>query len=197
MINDNAQHTRGIAIYDRNEPVAEEVQITGDFIDCVWCKIKLSGGGTLLTGCVNKSPSSSEENLTNLKNMIVAAAQGKDFTHLLIMGDFLYYPNINWTTWSSSGDKDGEKFIEVIRDCYLHQRVDKNTRARIGCEPSVLDLIFTNEVEMVEGITYCDPLGHSDHCALDFTFLCYNLRRKIPTRDGISIKATTIRYQMN
>jgi hypothetical protein len=31
----------------------------------------------------------------------------KEYSHILIMGDF-NYPKINWKQWSSSGDKDAE-----------------------------------------------------------------------------------------
>jgi hypothetical protein len=104
--------------------------------------------------------------------MLRTASLRKDFSHLLIMGDF-NYPKIDWISWTTTGDKEGESFIEVIRDCYLYQHVLKNTRARIDCEPSALDLIFTNDEEMIEDISYDEPLGHSDHGVLDFTFRCY------------------------
>jgi hypothetical protein len=67
LINDSALNTRGVAIYAKEELPVEEVKIDDDFQNCVWCKIKLHGGDTLLTGCVYKSPSSSEDNLKNLK----------------------------------------------------------------------------------------------------------------------------------
>ena len=47
------------------------------------------------------------------------------------------------------------------------------TRVRQGQEPSVLDLVLTNEEEMIENIEYGNPLGKSDHLVLKFEFKCY------------------------
>ena len=63
------------------------------------------------------------------------------------MGDF-NYPEINWSTWSS--DKDEQTtFVETIRDCFLFQHVSEPTRGRINNEPSLLDLIMSNEEGMI------------------------------------------------
>ena len=64
------------------------------------------------------------------------------------MGDF-NFPKINWDRWSSKGDKQGESFIELLRDNYLYQHVTNSTRQRIGNEANILDLILSNEEEMV------------------------------------------------
>ena len=47
------------------------------------------------------------------------------------------------------------------------------TRVRHGQEPSVLDLVLTNEEGMIENIEYGNPLGKSDHLVLTFEFKCY------------------------
>ena len=39
---------------------------------------------------------------------------------------------------------------------------------RHGQEPSVLDLVLTNEEGMIENIDYGNPLGKSDHLVLTF-----------------------------
>ena len=39
--------------------------------------------------------------------------------------------------------------------------------------PSQLDLIFTNELEMVSEVQHMAPLGRSDHQMLKFNFNCY------------------------
>lgn len=48
----------------------------------------------------------------------------------------------------------------------------ENTRFRLDQEPSLLDLIFTNEETMIDNIKYEQPLGKSDHVMITFTFLC-------------------------
>ena len=60
-----------------------------------------------------------------------------------------------------------------IRDCYLFQPIKQPTRFRSGQELSILDLVLTNEENMVNNIIYSSCLGKSDHITLAFQFICY------------------------
>jgi len=51
FINDTPGMKRGIALYIKQNLMAEEIK-TGDFKESVWAKIKMSGKDTLLVGCV-------------------------------------------------------------------------------------------------------------------------------------------------
>ena len=95
----------------------------------------------------------------------------KNYTHLLIMGDF-NYPDIDWENWSSN-DITSQKFIQTVQDAYLFQHITKPTRHREGQSSNCLDLIFTNEEEMIQHIEITDPLGISDHCTLLFDLLTH------------------------
>ena len=55
----------------------------------------------------------------------------------------------------------------------MYQHVKENTRYRAGSEPSLLDLLLTNEENMVNSVSYMPGLGKSDHMQLMFTFNCY------------------------
>ena len=55
----------------------------------------------------------------------------------------------------------------------LCQHVNNYTRERVGQQPSTLDLVFTNEVTMVNDIEIRNPLGKSDHAVLLFDYICY------------------------
>ena len=46
------------------------------------------------------------------------------------------------------------------------QHVKYPTRARLGNENGLLDLIITNEEEMMEDLSYTSTLGKSDHSVL-------------------------------
>ena len=154
---------REVGIYVRKELLAEEVKVTTKFQESIWISIKLNVKDKVIVGCVYKSPSSKQENLD------------KEYSHILIMGDF-NYPKINWKQWTSSGVKDAEAFLECIRDSYLHyiyQHVTEFTPTRENNEPSTLDLIFTNEEGIVDDTRITSPLGHSDHCVITFKFRCY------------------------
>ena len=47
------------------------------------------------------------------------------------------------------------------------------TRERVVQQTSILDLVFTNEVNMVNDIEIRNPLGKSDHAVLLFDYTCY------------------------
>ena len=113
----------------------------------------------------------------------------KNYTHLLIMGDFNYL-DIDWENWSSN-DITSRKFIETVQDAYLFQHITKPTRHREGQSSNCLDLIFTNEEEMIQHIEIKDPLGISDHCILLFDLLThfYTERKSLELKRFIYDKA--------
>ena len=65
------------------------------------------------------------------------------------------------------------EFIECLRDAFLIQHVREPTRSRPGQRPSILDLVLTNEEQMVSNLTYLSLQGKSDHAVLTFEFNCY------------------------
>ena len=87
-----------------------------------------------------------------------------------MMGDF-NLPNIDWESWNNKSDNietQDYKFIQCIQDNCLYQHVNKPTRWRGTDTPHVLDLVFTNEENMISELGYLSPLGKSDHCVLQF-----------------------------
>ena len=93
-------------------------------------------------------------------------------SHKLIVGDF-NYKHIDWDAWSTSrNDSSNEQlFINSIQDTYCYQHISAPTRYREGEEPSILDLVFTNEEAMIQQIQHQSPLGKSDHSVLIIDFL--------------------------
>ena len=120
------KHKRGVAVYIKEQLKAEGLKIVSNYQENVWIKVKLKGSDQLLVGCIYKSPNSDKENLSLLNKMIIKASQMKQFSHLLIMGDF-NYPKLDWTNWNSNGDKEGDAFMESIRDSFLYQHVEGYT----------------------------------------------------------------------
>ena len=165
---------RGIAIYVRKGLSFEEVEMKSDFNESVWISMKLKNADKLLAGCVYRSPSSSDINGKNLRSLIKEASS-KSYSHLLIAGD-MNYPSINWDDWSTPGDNQNSEdflFIEELRASYLYQHINEPTRGRGTNEPHVLDLIITNEEDMVDNIEINSPLGKSDHSVIEYTYNCY------------------------
>ena len=49
---------------------------------------------------------------------------------------------------------------------YWAQPIDQPTRIRGTDTPRIIDLVLTNEINMIEGIEYLPPLGASDHLTI-------------------------------
>ena len=96
-------------------------------------------------------------------------------SHKLILGDF-NHPDITWTPNpelpdSISSSNPAQQFVDCVHDTFLLQHVMQPTRYREGQRPTLDDLIFTNEREMVDNLAFRDPLGASDHVSLSFTMI--------------------------
>ena len=105
---------------------------------------------------------------------MIRGISNKKYSHTCILGDF-NFRDINWTTGSTPHNELSKesKFIEAVRDAFLYQHVIKPTRRRGNDEPSVLDLILTDESMQVSDVAHHAPLGKSDHSVITFKFHCY------------------------
>ena len=121
----------------------------------------------ILIGVCYRSTSSNEVNNRDLCDMIGKAASVPNMTHVVIMGDF-NYTSISWDNANINLSADSELFYEVINDNLLVQHMPFNTRFREGNIPSKLDLLFTNEEEMIEDVKSIPALGRSDHIGVTF-----------------------------
>ena len=63
--------------------------------------------------------------------------------------------------------------LECLRDCFLFQHVREPIRYRSQNVPNILDLILTNDEDMVSNLIYKPGLGKSYHVILEFTYNCY------------------------
>ena len=164
---------RGVILYVHKSLQVNEVSIQCEFEEYVCAEINLREGDKLLTCVIYRSDSGSEQNNDNL-NRLMRLISNMKYSHKLVMDDF-NYRNINWSSWTtpSSQASSDHKFVESVRDSFLYQHVLEPTRCRVGHKPSTIDLIFTNESEMINTIEYMSPLGKSDHSILKFDYNCY------------------------
>ena len=88
-------------------------------------------------------------------------------------GDQLSDIDKRLTSTSLKEESDEFKFIENLRENFLVQMVDNYTRYRQGQDPSILDLIITNNDTLVEDLQYDPPIGKSDHLMLTFKIKSY------------------------
>ena len=166
---------RGVIIYFKQCFNIQSVDIltTLNFEESIWIRIKLVGCDSLLVGNIYRSPSSTKEN-NDMLNAVLEKAVSQNDTHLLLVGDF-NFGGLNWELLQSneSSDHSSSTFMEKTKDLFLYQHVEETTRHRMGQSPSRLDLLFTNEVGMINDLEYLPPIGASDHVCLVFKFICY------------------------
>ena len=169
---------RGIIIYTHDSLEKSTIQIKSElnFEEACLLEIRLRGGDILLFGCIYRSPTPSLESNSNNENQnrLLRMIYQKSYSHLCLVGDF-NYKKINWKSWSTPHGEDSKevKFIETIRDCFLFQHIDKPTRIRGNDEPSLIDLLLTNEELQVSDVVHHAPLGKSDHSVITFNYHCY------------------------
>lgn len=172
--------SRGIAIYVKETLMENctETIIASNFHESLWLTMKLRGKDKLLIGCVYRSPSSSLENDSSMRELLCRATR-LNTSHIMITGDF-NYPEINWNTMTTSKHEDhaSQKFLDTMRDNFLLQHVTEPTRYRHGQNSNTLDLILTNEENMINRIQYLPGLGLSDHACLAYSLSVYTTEPK-------------------
>jgi len=77
-----------------------------------------------------------------------------------------------------------------MNDLFLFQRITEPTRYRQGDHPSLLDLVLTNEIDLIKDITYLPPLGNGDHICIKFNMVC-NFQFKQPTKYKYNVMLLT------
>ena len=155
---------KGVALYIKNSlnhsacPLLDKTE----FNCSVWCTVLLSDGKKLLIGVVYRSPNSPDDNNERMLQILRSAASTKA-DYLVICGDF-NLPRIDWSA-NQCLDTDASftaRFLETIEDLGWVQHSKNDTRFR-GSQRSCLDLVFTNEADMIDEILELPPIGKSDH----------------------------------
>ena len=164
---------RGVALLvkDNLSPTICDKLNNCDFKECVFVNCKVSDKETLTIGIVYRSPNSTQENSKNL-NSLIELASGH-YKNLLIVGD-LNYPEIDWNLQISRTRPDhaSAQFLKTCKDSYLSQHQTEPTRYRTGQSANLLDLVLTNNDELIDEIKTQAGLGKSDHCSLVITLSC-------------------------
>ena len=144
------------------------------FQENIFVRVQLRNSNKLLIGLLYRSPSNNSTQYNEGLHNIMHEATNLGYTHQVLMGVF-NHPSVNWETWSCENESTTSqefKFIECVRDCFLTQHVTKPTRWRRSDKLHVLDLIMSNEEEIISDIEYQSPLGKSDHCVIQFNINC-------------------------
>ena len=182
---ENINPQRGVVIFINNMYNARSVDILNsqDYQEGVWCTFNSSEDFKVLVGCVYRSPSSNDNN-NKLLSELLKHQELRRYDKVCIMGDF-NYPKLNWDgsdIYNQDDDKENKEsmFIESLRDAFLIQNVSRPTRNREAQKANILDLILTNEDDLISPVEHSDPLGRSDHQVLTF-HLIINMKDDITT----------------
>lgn len=104
---------------------------------------------------------------------LLAELSAENF-QVLICGDF-NFPGIFWTNNGCSSSKTSENiFIEFFTQLHLSQFITVPTRGT-----NILDLLFSNEKDLVFDISVISPFSSSDHNAISFSINCSFPKPKI------------------
>ena len=169
---------RGIVIYTIQglDKSVNQIVLNNNFEEACLLEIRLRGNDIMLFGCIYRSPTpstTSKDNNASLNKLLLTISKSK-YSHVCLVGDF-NYKHINWKNLSTpkSDISDEHKFLESVKDSFLHQHVDTPTRRRRNDDPSLLDLVLTDESMQISQFEHLAPLGKSDHNMLSFEFDCY------------------------
>ena len=154
---------RGVVLYVREDIKSNLISVNDSGAVSVWCEIALRDGDRLLIGVVYRSPSTDREDNCLMMEMMSQMMSRKP-SHILIMGDY-NYPSIDWIAQTAETEQE-QLFLDKFRDWFLWQHVDRPTRYRHGQSANILDLVMTNEENMLDLVSICEPIGKSDHATL-------------------------------
>ena len=163
---DRSTCKRGISAYTRNDVTATIVENLCDYNCSVsrWIKIKLKHQDSILVGGIHRSPNTSPDNSGNIRTLLERANQLK-YSHIIGTGDF----NMSTTNWKliQATNPMEEDLLDTIQCMYWTQHIDQPTRIRGTDTPRIIDLVLTNEINMIERIEYLPPLGASEHITIE------------------------------
>ena len=92
------EHNRGCALYIHKSLNSNSVNIVTDYTDCIWAEVKLLNNDNLIIGCVYRSPKANQVSNDHFRSMIDKYFQNKNYSHMLLTGDFNYH-KIDWSSW--------------------------------------------------------------------------------------------------
>jgi len=165
-----------MCIYIANDLQPSEIHFNASFEEHMWVTVKLMSNEWLFIGNIYRSLSSdnSHASTSDLCDLIELVCSTKP-SFLLVTGDF-NYPGVDWIqTFPLVSNYFEQKFVDTIQQQVLQQMILHSIRYHTGSqlEPHLLDLVLTNEPNMVKDIKYLTGLDMSDHICVSFNLECF------------------------
>ena len=151
----------GVLLYVRNSLKPVEFLPQTKYPEHTWCKIRGANKDELLIGVCYRSNNTKiyPDGSHDLLRKLVAEVGNH---HTLMIGDF-NYGGIDWIshTVGAGAGYECQQFLDSLEDNFFTQHVDVSTRGN-----SLLDLILSNEPDLVTDVNCLENLGTSDHNVL-------------------------------
>jgi len=121
----------------------------------------VNSGYDLLIGVCYRTPTEQvfgKENHSKLRDMLLEVSN----TNFILMGDF-NYGHINWSIGAceSGATKECRLFLECLQEGFITLHVTNRTTER-----SLLDLVLTNEPDLINEVENLGNFATSDHSLL-------------------------------
>ena len=149
-----------------------------DFRESTWCMLKNDEGQQVLIGGIYRSPNSSLDNNNELISLLNNLEAYSEKCELLLVGDF-NFPVLKWDGKDQPTEGSIEaRFCDCLNEHFFSQMITEHTRIRNEQQPSVLDLLITNNEDMVVRHSIDAPLGKSDHASINVEIV-FNVKKRI------------------
>jgi hypothetical protein len=141
-------------------------------IDSLWLDLTVEQY-TFSFACIYRPEDSCISEEKTLLSEINSAATSNN---IIVVGDF-NYREITWplTHIQHSDNRREYMFEEMFLQSNLYQMIHKPTRHREGNRSSLIDLVMTNDENLITATDHQPPVGKSDH---DFLLLSMQLENK-------------------
>ena len=157
---DRSRHGGGVLIFVRDNLQVSPRDDLSSLCDELLCLEVHTITGPVIFGVFYRPPTQCVNNLVALNNLLLSVSQYP----IVLCGDF-NLPSIDWSiTFPATSSSVANFMCDLVRDNYLHQMVVSPTRHQ-----SLLDLVLTNQPDMVAGVKVVDNLPLTDHDAVQFT----------------------------
>ncbi|GAA57759.1 hypothetical protein CLF_113165 [Clonorchis sinensis] len=173
----------GVALYLHAAlpiPIALSDTTPAPLCKALWIQVSLRGSDSLL-GVVYRCLLSSPEDDQFLIRTLEQLSSSYHFTRRLLVGDF-NAPKASLMELQrvESSRLFAVALTEVVQQSAWTQHVFATTRYHVGQQPSLLDLVYTNEIHFADQVIINTPLGHSDHRVLTFDVIGFWARNHEP-----------------
>ena len=163
---------RGVCVFVKDIYETKRISDIEDlFHPSIFLKINLSKQNSFIFSTIYRSPNCLESDHDNIRKQINTVSErfSKTNDKIVICGDF-NYPAIDWSTGFCSNNEENKanKFLNTVHENFLHQMIDEPTHYRGLQNPTLIDLILTNDSNFVHSVEHNPPFGKSHHSVISF-----------------------------